>query len=388
MAIVCNTSAAAVGLRAISRVDDLSMEQSPQKQQAQSQANEQLPVPTTTPPPAPASGTPPLPPNSNAGGETRRISCEDIQLVQNLIERCLQLYMNRTEVISTLLNQANIEPGFTGLVWQKLEEQNPDFFKAYYARLKLKRQIMLFNQFLEQHAHLTQKMRTIKAPLPALQNGMHPPVHHMPIGYPVPQKIPMVPGSHPHMVPMATAAPIIEGAPISEGFVGSPASNNMSSEMPLLPTSSGIPLNGDIGGSPNTSGGSGFPFSGMGNPTDMSGMGMDVPANFAPDPPFHATENHSHNGIGGLQITADADTGGGRESIGFLSHLPRNFSLSDLTADLSSTTDMLGGYIGSPFLTSEAEGFMRTSDDEKMLDQITDASGYVEFEDEKERFAE
>lgn len=35
--------------------------------------------------------------------------------VQNLIERCLQLYMNQKEVVETLLDQAKIEPGFTEL---------------------------------------------------------------------------------------------------------------------------------------------------------------------------------------------------------------------------------------------------------------------------------
>jgi uncharacterized protein (TIGR01589 family) len=35
--------------------------------------------------------------------------------VQNLIERCLQLYMNQKEVVDTLLDQAKIEPGFTEL---------------------------------------------------------------------------------------------------------------------------------------------------------------------------------------------------------------------------------------------------------------------------------
>ncbi|KAI5074459.1 hypothetical protein GOP47_0010420 [Adiantum capillus-veneris] len=358
----------------------LSMEQSPQQQQLQSQVPQAAP-----PPPQP---TPPPPPTSNAGGEGRRISCEDIQLVQNLIERCLQLYMNRQEVISTLLNQAKIEPGFTGLVWQKLEEQNPVFFEAYYVRLKLKRQIMLFNHFLEQHAQLTQKMHTIKAPLPALQNGMHASaVHHMPIGYPVPQQPSMAAGGHPHIVSMPAAPPpVIEGAPVAEGFVaahGSPVSNNMNSDMSLLPTNSSIHLNSDISMGPNAVGGSGFPFTGMGNPTDMSGMGMDVPANFAPEASFHATENHTQNGMGSLQITADADTGGGRESIGLLSHLPRNFSLSDLTAEYSSSADILEGYMGSPFLPPDADGFIRSSDDEKMLDQIADPSGYDDFDDEK-----
>lgn len=35
--------------------------------------------------------------------------------VQNLIERCLQLYMNQKEVVDTLLEQAKIEPSFTEL---------------------------------------------------------------------------------------------------------------------------------------------------------------------------------------------------------------------------------------------------------------------------------
>ena len=34
-----------------------------------------------------------------------------------------------------------VEPGFTTLVWQKLEEQNPDFFRAYHIRLNLKDQV-------------------------------------------------------------------------------------------------------------------------------------------------------------------------------------------------------------------------------------------------------
>jgi uncharacterized protein (TIGR01589 family) len=114
-------------------------------------------------------------PGSSPGpnSEGRKISCEDIQLVQNLIERCLQLYMNQNEVITTLQYQAKIEPGFTSLVWQKLEEQNPEFFKAYYTRLKLKKQIMLFNHLLEQQVQLMHKMRLFPVQAPLLQNGMH-----------------------------------------------------------------------------------------------------------------------------------------------------------------------------------------------------------------------
>ena len=50
--------------------------------------------------------------------QARKVSTSDIQLVQNLIERCLQMYLSQREVVATLHSQAKIEPGFTGLVWQ------------------------------------------------------------------------------------------------------------------------------------------------------------------------------------------------------------------------------------------------------------------------------
>jgi hypothetical protein len=59
-------------------------------------------------------------------------------------------------------------------VWQKLEEQNPEFFKAYYTRLKLKKQIVLFNHLLEQQVQLMRKMRLLQTAPPQMQNGMHP----------------------------------------------------------------------------------------------------------------------------------------------------------------------------------------------------------------------
>jgi len=40
---------------------------------------------------------------------------ESFLQVQNLIERCLQLYMNQKEVVDTLSLQAKIEPSFTEL---------------------------------------------------------------------------------------------------------------------------------------------------------------------------------------------------------------------------------------------------------------------------------
>jgi uncharacterized protein (TIGR01589 family) len=76
--------------------------------------------------------------------------------------------MNQTEVVTALHLQANIEPSFTNLVWLKLEEQNPDFFKAYHIRLRIKEQITAFNYLVSQQAQLVQKTGSL---LPGLALG-------------------------------------------------------------------------------------------------------------------------------------------------------------------------------------------------------------------------
>ncbi len=76
-------------------------------------------------------------------------------MAQGVAQRALHAL---AQVVYTLQQQAKVEPGFTQLVWQKLEEQNPEFFQAYYTRLKLKDQIVLFNHLLEQQVAMFQKM--------------------------------------------------------------------------------------------------------------------------------------------------------------------------------------------------------------------------------------
>lgn len=49
------------------------------------------------------------------------------------------------EILQALQEQAQVDPEFTSVVWQKLEEQNPSFFRAYNVQLQLKEQILAFN---------------------------------------------------------------------------------------------------------------------------------------------------------------------------------------------------------------------------------------------------
>jgi hypothetical protein len=57
-------------------------------------------------------------------------------------------------------------------VWQKLEEENREFFKAYYVRLMLKNQIMVFNKLLEdQYRIMTQEHSPGVPSVPPATNG-------------------------------------------------------------------------------------------------------------------------------------------------------------------------------------------------------------------------
>jgi uncharacterized protein (TIGR01589 family) len=96
-----------------------------------------------------------------------------IKQVQELIEGCLKRYMSQHETIMHLCQTyTDIEPGFislsmlsshffTLLVWQKLVQQNPEFFQAYHLRLQLKEQILLFNDLVNVQAILMQQQGVI-----------------------------------------------------------------------------------------------------------------------------------------------------------------------------------------------------------------------------------
>ncbi|CAI9108167.1 OLC1v1007713C3 [Oldenlandia corymbosa var. corymbosa] len=101
-----------------------------------------------------------------------------LTLVQNRIESCLRMYMNQKEVVNTLYIQDNIEPHVTELVWQKLEEENPDFFRAYYLRLTVKEQIMEFNKLLSEQVQLMRQLGPAGISSISMSNGAPVPLMH------------------------------------------------------------------------------------------------------------------------------------------------------------------------------------------------------------------
>ncbi|XP_065855982.1 uncharacterized protein [Euphorbia lathyris] len=316
-----------------------------------------------------------------SSGPARRVSPKDIQVVQNLIERCLQLYMNQREVVETLLAQAKIEPGFTELVWQKLEEENREFFKAYYLRLTVKHQIMEFNKLLEQQVRLMRQMNSTGVPSMSNSNGSHiASMHQNSVCY-----APEHTGSalkpenlhHPFGSTMTNA--FTNGGSslhsnIHTAVEMSAHSNRIDPHPNMLSTQSsnmGLMqgLNGGmIKSEAGYSGNSPYMFGADGNV-------MEARPSIA-DASFSSVESNSQ---ALNEPLLDADT----SSFGFLGQIPRNFSLSDLTADFAQSSDILENYPRSPFLASDND-FLDSRErehqgDNKRLDTISEGVSYDDF---------
>ncbi|CAL1385802.1 unnamed protein product [Linum trigynum] len=310
----------------------------------------------------------------------RRVSPRDIQVVQNLIERCLQLYMNQQEAVQTLLAQAKIEPSFTELVWKKLEAENRDFFDAYYPRLIVKTQIMEFNKLLEQQVELMHHISpTGVASIPNSNGSQLPPLHqnsacyvseqacgalrsdniqHTPIGSSIPNSFTNG-GSSLHSS-MQTAVDISAHANRIDA-----STNLLATQTTNLGMTQG--MNGAI---KSESGYTGTSY--------VVGTGVNVieARQSIADASFSSVESSSQ-AINEALI--DPDT----SSFGFLGQIPRNFSLSDLTADFNQSSDILENYVRSPFMGAENDNFLDSRDRElqgdSRLDTISEGLSYHNF---------
>lgn len=71
--------------------------------------------------------------------------------LEAFVHRLTMFGYMQPEILQTLQEQAQVDPEFTSVVWQKLEEQNPSFFRAYNVQLQLKEQILAFNYLVRVH---------------------------------------------------------------------------------------------------------------------------------------------------------------------------------------------------------------------------------------------
>ncbi|KAG6753700.1 hypothetical protein POTOM_041697 [Populus tomentosa] len=86
-------------------------------------------------------------------------------VVQDKIESCLHLFMNKEDVVKTLFELDGIDPGVTSLAWNQLEEEKPEIFKDFYAKLILEESSSTSNQLLEQQKDLENFLACLDDPL-------------------------------------------------------------------------------------------------------------------------------------------------------------------------------------------------------------------------------
>jgi uncharacterized protein (TIGR01589 family) len=78
---------------------------------------------------------------------------QELLLMQTIHETCLSQYLTKEEAVSQLYQykpeQVKLGENFLKsdnfLVWDKLEEQNPEYFRLYRLRLIVKNQMSFFN---------------------------------------------------------------------------------------------------------------------------------------------------------------------------------------------------------------------------------------------------
>ncbi|XP_074581273.1 uncharacterized protein LOC141837800 isoform X2 [Curcuma longa] len=311
-----------------------------------------------------------------SSGEVRKVSRRDIQLVQNLIERCLQLYMNQKEVVDTLSLQAKIEPSFTELVWQKLEEENQEFFKAYHLRLILKNQIVVFNNLLEKQVELMQKACPPGVAALPFTNGSNSLASHQTPSCYLSQ--PASTSSRPDSMPFNGdfSSALVNAKPMGqpENCLGNDPSilvGNVNASTSVFASHKDrigrIPgMNGMTVKSEPIYSSDEFPF---GNDNGILEPQPLADASFSSS---DLSEQHIHNSL------LDMDT----SSLGF-SQMPRNFSFLDLTDDFNHY--ILENYARSPYIPADSNNFSSSpsrefkEEDHGRLDTKSDGVNYEDF---------
>lgn len=317
-----------------------------------------------------------------SNGDIRKVSRQDIQLirppperysedtlifkVQNLIEQCLLLYMSKKEVVNALFVQEKIEPKITELVWQKLEEENQEFFQAYYLRLLVKEQIMEFNNLLARQVELKHQVGRAGVAFMPMSNGSHIQPKYQNSACYAPENIgPVLKTENMHQS-IITSLPNTFTMQTAGDMSANSRRINVSPHMVLAQSSNVVPMQGMNGRIIKTEGGyagdSQFVFGVNGNVLDTRNAIGDASSSS-----FNSLESTSQPLNEGL---LDADT----SSFGFLGQMTRNFSLSDLTADFSNSFDIMESYSRSSFLATD--GF---SGENERLDNISEGLNYEDF---------
>ncbi|TYG57743.1 hypothetical protein ES288_D08G167700v1 [Gossypium darwinii] len=197
------------------------------------------------------------------------------------------------------------------------------------------------------------------------------PVNNLPMGYPVLQQPPIPAAGQPHLDSMGiSSCHVVNGVPAPSHFQpmqmnsgNDMMDNNATDATPAVPPTTAMKSSmSEMPVSPTSVASSGnFPFTA----TDMSEMGVDTATLGSA---FTADVASSI----GLQLGPGNGADDSRDSLRPLDQIQWNFSLSDLTADFSNLGDLgaLGNHPGSPFLPSDSEIMLGSSEHEDIVEEF------------------
>ncbi|KAF9671147.1 hypothetical protein SADUNF_Sadunf12G0017300 [Salix dunnii] len=127
-------------------------------------------------------------------------------MVQDKIESCLQLYMNKEDVVKTLFQLDGIDPSVTTLAWKQLEEEKPEIFKDFYAMLILEEPSSTSNQLLDKQNDLENLLACLDDPLASIElDFQHVLVDTLPWGDTIPLEVP-IPSGDPYIDSLSTVS--------------------------------------------------------------------------------------------------------------------------------------------------------------------------------------
>ncbi|MQL98752.1 hypothetical protein Taro_031466 [Colocasia esculenta] len=227
-------------------------------------------------------------------------------------------------------------------IWQKLEDENGEFFKAYHVRLMLKNQITIFNQLIQKQVELMHGVH------PARDASVCLHVQQTPSCYtstPRPDNVPFPLGPSSTLLngaepPSFHSTAITDATSLREERVDLPMSllPCQSPQITMLHGMNGTTIKME----PTYSSNSEFTF------CTVTSYSEGRPATGdAPLPSFSGTDLNGGT-LNESMLDIDAS------SYGILSQIPGNFSFSDLTQDFTQSTEILEGYGRSPFLGPES----------------------------------
>ncbi|KAL5223814.1 hypothetical protein ABZP36_010453 [Zizania latifolia] len=260
--------------------------------------------------------------------------------------------MDNKEVVDVLSREAKIEPSITQHVWQKLEENNPEFFKAYYLRLMLKNQITAFNKLLEDQLRIINKEYHSGPPSMPPPNGSNSNLlKQNPCFLAESAPMPAMPddvmcnGSSSGMVDRTQSSDQIVYA--GKDIHGLHSGMDTSSLLPVQNTNA-VLFGADNGTTVKTESGyssnANFAFCGNAFLESCQSIGDVSGGSFS---------SSELNGQPLDDSILDIES----SSFGFLSQIPRNFIFSDLPEDFSQSAEILENYGKAPFLASEPNNF-------------------------------